>query len=1043
MCCLALARARLRREARDDRGFALLYVLGITTIVSVLVAATLVVTASQIVPSVHAAYEQAADAAAQSGLQDFVAYLDDASNCQNLDVSDCAAKLGISATTAKASTVKTVVSEGSYASTFQWWAKAYVSSDPTKQYIRVKSLGHVQQNGQAATKVVVGDIVPGALLNDLDYGVITGFETQSSASVLADWPQRTIALSPAAIAAADQPIKGSSITWSGSSPGKAAGKVAVCNATYNDPVVGRSVNPPPNSPNPYVDYAESGLGGNNYTDYEPCHTSWGNMTRLLAPANPNNGVGGYFSRDALLLSNSYPGGTGPVFNQPVTTTWQFTNVNDNVCSTTAGQNFRSFNLVCAGYPVEVGGTPASNSNYPNVQWRQQGPQLPAVVNYNAVLHAKTCIYAGPTRVRLHADDTATVTSPETTLTWSAQQTAAGYPAQCYAGANDATGMAEQTVSLSGITLLRVSDNGNTPTATPGVAHGSTGWPTTGQQLYSGKPSVLTQASTANSVFYLTSGTSGTTTDAPVYTVTTPDTYTPVVADNPSTKSDGSWNPQWTSYTSGSSCSSATNLTDLKFFNCFVPKDSYSDSYSWLKAKVKAAIAANPQNYTTATQLQNLVTSFVSQGNSSDSGNAAPSKTDYTSHRWTVSAGSTTTGSCAAATGVAGATSDTPITAPSSDPLFSNSAGNVHAAESIDTSCVNIKVTLQIGTCNVALVLGACVNLGNYVWGNGTAMLGGGQSVSQFQLTATVKKSTTTRTTTQAVSSFPSMSDVTQYQMGFDNTGAKGNDTFGPNGPGDLYVEGEVGHTMAIVGDDDVVVTGSIGTTGTNPAHPSATGPNGDSAPSTSTSALQIVGRNNVRILHPVQCNNSFSLAAATWQDEISATDPGFCPNDLTGLYDSVLPDNARPSMQYSNLRPDLAGLTMHAAVFALGNSAQHETCPGDQTADQYTNGNGNSPWCGGELTVDNYSRATSLGYVTDIGTLGMAHHSPFGQEWRIADSQPAASPYTRPYSGYQLAQQYENLKARLKAAGLAALLDTSSLTSGLWHIASISTGNTP
>jgi hypothetical protein len=1024
MISLAMLRSRARaRFARSgaESGFALIYVLAVTTMIATLVGSTLVVTTNSVVPAVQAAYSQAADAAAQSGVQDFVTRVDNwCGDVATSSVSACTLHTNVMGPIA----INITNSDGSYSASYSWKAV----KDPSNRYIRVESTGVVKEGGVSSKKVVIGDVVPGNSLNSLNYGVVTGFETQSSSTVLADWPSRTIALDDAAVNAADYPISGNSVDWSGTQPGTAAGTVSVCNATF-DAKGGRSNNPPPNPPNPYVDVTETGNAGNgnHYTNYLSCHTSWGHLTELLAPADKDGTEpGGYQTEDALLVSNSFPGGTGPIFNQQVWSTWQYTAQDADVCGTQQGQSYRSFTLICPSYKytVEVGGSPSPNSAFPQIKWKDQSQsvQVPSTVNYGTVPDNRTCTYDGPTRVVLKNDNTAVVTSPQTTASFAATSP---NPSSCYLGAGT-QGMSLQTIDLTNIALVRVANHGDVPTTTPAIAHGSSGWPTTGQQLGD-------TASTANSVFYLTNGSSGTSTAAPVYTDTASDSYSPQVGDNPSNKNDGAWGPQWTSYTSGGGCSSSTNLTDLKFFNCYVPSSSYSNAYSWLKAQVQAAIAANPSSYTTAAQLQALVNSFVAQGNSSDASSSAPTKADYTSHRWTTSAGSTTVGSCAASTGVAGATSDAAISAPSTDPFYENTPGNVHTAASIDTSCVNVKVTLQIGTCNVALVLGVCVSTGNYAWGNGTALLGAGQSVAQFQLTFTVKKSTTTTTTVAGTSTFPSMSDVTQYQMGFDNTGNGNTDTFGPNGPGDLYVEGEAGHTMALIGDDDVVVTAAAGPAGSNPANPSATQDNRDPDCGSGTGrtcpswpALEIVGRNNVRVYHPVRCRNAFNVSASTFQTEINATSPGFCPNDITGLYNSLLTANEMPSQQYANMRPDLAGFTVHAALYALGNADAHITCP------QPPNGGGT---CGGEFSADNYNRGDALGYVTEIGALGMAHHSPVGVEWEIADAPGATS---RVYSGYQLAQQFQDLKAALTSAGLDRVLSTSTATTSLWHILSVS-----
>ncbi|MDT4922287.1 MAG: hypothetical protein QOI15_3189, partial [Pseudonocardiales bacterium] len=839
-CALALARAR-RRRADGDGGFALLFVLGITTMIVVLVGGALVVTASSIVPAVKAAYSQAADAAAQSGLQAFVAYLDQ--QCPSAtSPADCAAHANLSNDSGPV-TIPVPGADSAYTTTYRW------HSYSTTKYFRVESVGKVREGGVSATRTVIGDVVPGASQDLFGYGMVTGFETSSSATALTDFQAHDIALDSTATSAATVPIKGNVMRWGPASPGTAAGKVAVCNAAY-DVKGGRGNNPPPSSPNPYVDFTYSGLAGNNYTDYEPCHTSWGSYTKLLAPAhNAGSNPGRYATQDALLLSNSWPGGPGPEFDQPVVTGWQYTSADAGVCSTSPGQNYRAFNLVCAGYPLEVGGSPSDSSLYPNVQW-QDPSTLPKLPTAAPAIPDTACVYSGPTRIKFNNDDAhATVTSPGTTSTWVASWSAAHptAPATCYPGAG-ANGMAAQSVDLTGISIVRVADKGNVPNTTPASAHGNSGWPVTGQRLGD-------TPATTNSVFYLTNGTSGTVVGTPTYTNTATDAaYAPATGDNPSTKADGAWVPQWTSYTSNGACDTSTAGLNFKFFNCYVPKGSSANPYSWVKAQVTAAIAANPGNYTTTAQLQTLVNSFVSQGNSSDGANSAPTFADNRSHRWAAAVTAGNGGGCTQSTGVAGTATDTPISAPTNDAMFDNVAGNSHAAPATDTSCFTATVTLQIGTCNVALVAGLCVNLGNYVWGNGTALLGGGQKIAQFTATFTVKKATTTTTTVAARSSFPAMNDITQYQMGFDGNQNGPTNTFGANAPGDLYVEGKVRHSMALVADDDVVITASTGPNDANLTTSNVNQPNPQKASDPDpASALELVGRNNVHVYHPVKC----------------------------------------------------------------------------------------------------------------------------------------------------------------------------------------------
>jgi hypothetical protein len=330
-------------------------------------------------------------------------------------------------------------------------------------------------------------------------------------------------------------------------------------------------------------------------------------------------------------------------------------------------------------------------------------------------------------------------------------------------------------------------------------------------------------------------------------------------------------------------------------------------------------------------------------------------------------------------------------------MFSNHPGNSAATPTTTTTCLTATVTLQIGTCNVALVLGACVNLGSYVWGNGTAVLGGGQSVAQFKVTATSNSVSTSTTVTPASSYFPDMADVTQYAIGK-------NGAYDTSGPGDLYVDGTASSSVALIAGNDIVVTGALA-----PAD-------------TTNNAVEIVSYDDVRVYHPVQC-------LSTDTTEIDATDPGWCPNDITGLYSKVLANGSRPDQQYTNMRPDLAGLTIRAAIFALGIPQSNVTCPEPPT--------GNSGVCGGEFGADNYNRGDSvgtgsLGTLTVVGTIAMAHHGPVGEEWEVPDQKGLTS---RPYSGYQLAVQYQNLKNALSGINV---LTTISSTSSQWHIISIS-----
>ena len=137
----------------------------------------------------------------------------------------------------------------------------------------------------------------------------------------------------------------------------------------------------------------------------------------------------------MLLSNSFPGGTGPLANQPLTTGYRYQQLTTPVCGASSGQNYRSFDLSCAGYPINVGGTVDPSSTYGPPQYVSVGPQIPTA-SPTIPTGTSSCVYNGPTRVKLNSDGTAVVTSPQTTNTWVTAN-AASHSAQCYTGAGTA------------------------------------------------------------------------------------------------------------------------------------------------------------------------------------------------------------------------------------------------------------------------------------------------------------------------------------------------------------------------------------------------------------------------------------------------------------------------------------------------------------------------------------------------------------------------------------------------------------------------------
>lgn len=289
------------------------------------------------------------------------------------------------------------------------------------------------------------------------------------------------------------------------------------------------------------------------------------------------------------------------------------------------------------------------------------------------------------------------------------------------------------------------------------------------------------------------------------------------------------------------------------------------------------------------------------------------------------------------------------------------------------------VTIQRRTCLLAL-LGACVSL----------------SAWNSMLTVTVTSG-----------AFPATGDVTQYP-----TWNASSPTTSTAAPGDVYLEGTgVSGKLSVVAQNDIVVTGPLTTAGTPGSNS-----RGEPAWKSGNGAIALVSDNNVRVYHPVSC-------AVT-----SVVNPtlGYCPNDITGLYQQANPPStvissgsfgsAHPAMQYCNMTTgsnssNCSGVTgtgsgpvtaINAAVFALG----------------------------GSLMTDNYNRGMAMGNVTVTGGLYQLHRGATGQQWEIQ-----ANGTSRASSGYALQDVYLDLEP----AGLPYVpspLDGSSTAA--WSVVSVS-----
>jgi Tfp pilus assembly protein PilX len=1009
--------ARLRGEdAGDDAGFAMIFVLVITMLITIGVSSALVITASNVVPAKHSQDDVAALAAAQAGLDDYVAYLN--ANCATFNSQACPSINGtsVSATvngTDNAGTetyVRTVLNPSTYL---------------TNGFLRVKSTGR----SQSSSKTLVADLA--GLPNVLRFAYMSKYETLASTFVNSYYPARTVAITKSASATAANTASpalstGSSVGWS------APSGTDICDKLWYDDTsnptdateanaAGADLDPAYQNPGRGTvktsyrtglpigaDWSQSSTpGSTNPTLYQPCEVNFTSGMTFTGPV---------YSRDAVYLSYGTSGGAGPTFIvpaaetlPPVSTGWATT----SFPSAVPGQLYRQFPYIL-GAP-SISSTLASTNN--TVQTSAYDLQLPTDVVDAA--GSATCTYTGPTRIVV-TGATATIISPLTTATGSAcyTNTASGYSSPI-----SATGVTSAQVPISSTTIY-VQNKGTGATTVKGSA--------------------------ANPIISLSTPASSTTAVAGTPTVTATDAgYTPSTTDlvAPSGHTDGAWTPRWPSYSLLSdlnahtpTCSGITGVTgsltssaDLQFFNCNVPHSGYADSYSYVKAALKSALAVSPSSYTTPTTLAALANSLVgvkadgtlvgdtsdwNQGVTATDTVGYPTYSSSESHRYNVTAvtDAATTDGCDPTATTTTTGTPTPVARPTSDKFLSTATtGYTTPTTQTSTSCMTATVRLQIGMKNSAdnSNPNSC-NQNNCGWGDGTTL---GGHFSQFRVTAKVVTPSTTSNTTSTVVAFPDSQDATQYSTW---DGSK------TNAPGDLYVEGTgITSKLSLVAQNDVVVTGPL-TTATVPANaPAQTNTLGENT-WVSGGAVSLVAKNNVRLYHPVSCADTAS----------TATTLGYCPNDITGIYSTGLESNGtlaatHPAMQYCNMTTGYSANT--------GNTTNCPTVIATGTG-AVTDVNAAVFALNGSLMTDNYNRGVPMLNAsgnpittTVLGGIYQLHRGATGQQW---ESQAADT--TRASSGYIL----QNTYFAMDSAGLPYVPALKSGKSNRsWNIVSVSAGS--
>ena len=917
------ARARLARIRNGDRGgrdsgFALVFVLLVTSMIMIAVGTSLTVTGPNILAAKHDQDVQAAVAAAEAGIDDVVAYLSSVTDCRST-TKVCPQALGASSTTLN----RTPLAGTNQSVT--WRTDSTLTAD---QYVRVHSTG----TADGVSRSLVGDVALAPSI--LSFGYYTDYESQAPNFLYGYFDPRTLVLSNSTTYSKINTITVSSPTtvhWNGpATSGTNPAPASLCGQHwyYNSA----------SSPGRYTYgsqsiWGESGtINGSNLTRSASCDVVFTTGMTFDGPV---------YTRDAMFISDGTVGGAGPMFTQPVSTLWGFSGYSTPAPGSTPWRKDPS-----------VGGNISGGSKAPTTAAFDL--TLPPDIGTTG-LPTDYCTYTGPTRVKLNGDGTATVTSPQTT-----SRAAASDP-DCYPTGSLAGGIVSYTLpyTSTGSGVVYVKDLGTKP---------ASGWPSTGTKS-------TIAATPTNSIFYLSATGGATAPDQPETSAATDATCSgtvkyastasaPCAWTNVATTTDGGSSLGWsaTTFPTTTKCNVPPPATDRQLFECEYSHTTTAttppaNQYGALRALIQSDLATGSCLAGTMaaqqTCLANLVNARLQTANTGGhaANYASPASGD---HQYLVTANTTGT-SPTPVTQSVGAVPSTPV---SGDSMFATNGTPTAAQETVTKTPITLKVSRQTAQC----FLGCS-------WANSTP-----------QFTVTVTQSNVTFTPASGGSSyFPDTDDVTQY-----NAGTAG--STGSNGPGDLYVEGNNQGKLSLIAQNDVIVTNDLKDTSTDPT----------------ADAVDLVAGQNVRNYHPVSCVDQTAA-------DINGTTTGFCPNDITGLYQGAgletngVLSSSHPAMQYTNMTTPIAR-RVDAAIFALS----------------------------GSFLTDNYNRGVPLGTLTVNGGLYQSHRGANGTQWEYQTSDTK-----RATSGYSLQYHYVDLQHY----GLPyAPPATGGSNSRVWNVVSISSG---
>jgi Tfp pilus assembly protein PilX len=490
--CSARVR-RVLRQARADEGQSLILVMMVSVLTLLLVIAATTALTAQIKPARASLDSGAALAAAESGIEDFIAQVNQ--NCvvvlgctwlaQNPTRSNPATPVNV--LTAHGASVAGAIA-GSPSEWFQW---QIMSLDNSSGKLRLKSTGQVSMGaatGKYRTKVLIADITGTPGFPDFQY--YTTFETYSSDYLSTLYADRYINVT---LASNDNDFSDTQITstgpgllhWTGASPAgvSMADQTKICEDLYQ----GSAASGPGRGTAGAYPGNPSYFAGSDFAWYREAG-SWVPRSGAAQTVSHNDACdvafeagmvmnGPIYSQDAFLL-DSYHSSTNtcsnntnqnPAFNaQSVAGRTDLAYSLFQGTPTTHQSNGNYFRTYASyGESSSNGGMAATDdsSNLGCTSFPQRTTQAVALPDTTAKAKSHgPCIYTGPTRIQIK-NQTAYVTSPGTPAVPGSRCYSSD---PNYVNNNSATGLVHAAVPIDHSILYVQNPSGGThPAATAG------------------------------------------------------------------------------------------------------------------------------------------------------------------------------------------------------------------------------------------------------------------------------------------------------------------------------------------------------------------------------------------------------------------------------------------------------------------------------------------------------------------------------------------------------------------------------------------------